>query len=290
MQNENTENQNTENELQTAETALEKLQKRRVAVAEEADTVQSALEAAQRAAIDGSGSTAQLTKKRAELDTLRDLLGALDTEIEGAQFEYNRLAADARRDEARATLESAARQRTAILEQRRQRAARAAEIIRAELLELDATHHEIAALVQDAREAFDALVPNVTNKSMYNVLSEDERARVDALINEMRAENLDPNVLANHDFRDYVNDVLQYQLYPDADLPREIIAARHANDGPTPIEHGEAHYAALANMNGGDTLRRDDGPTVPTVPIFNADGTRDYVAESLANGGRVAGT
>ena len=273
-------------EAEAAQSALETLQKRRGEIENELESARTDFEQTRTSVVDGSATTAQLSKKRTEVETLESVLNDVDAKIEAAQWTLNNVLADERQDTANQTLRTASAQRTFLLSERAEVVARVAEQLNAGLLEIAAIDVEISNCTNDAQSAFNVLCPGVTNQTYFSVLPADVRARLHTILTELRADGGDPKVLAGGNYRSWLNDHLKFTPHPSIGLPPALEAARATSDGRTPPDHGDAHIAAVSI---GGPLTPPNAAK-PTGPIFAPNGERDYVAESQANGGRVAST
>lgn len=266
-------------------TTLQTLQKRRAEIVSETEGAEISLAAAQRAAIDGTGSTAQLSQAREELATLRELLGALDAQIEAAQGEFERVSFDARQDELLETLHTACAQHLFI---HHEAVVPVCKSVNAQFIEADAqiSDAEIEREIprEEARAAFEALCPGVLNRLEYAPLPEHLAERAEALVQAMRSNGIDTSALHSGDAgRGYWLDSRLDEL-PDSGLNPALEAARRPmrSDGP---DHGDAHTAAVivgGPLTPAPTARAQVPSAQATGPIFS-NGHRDYVAESLRN-------
>jgi hypothetical protein len=289
MNHENHEIETETEQVAEVRTKLETLQKRRSDIESETEAAQVALQAAQRAAISGNGTTAQLSKKSADLATLRELLAALGSEIENAQGEYDRVSYDAHHENLVETLHSACAQHLFV---HREAVVPVCQSVNEEFIEADLrisdaeTEREITR--EEARRAFEALCPGILHTLISSPPPDDLKRRALALVEAMRAAGIDTSALQSNDEfqREYWLDD-RLDALPDSGLNPALQAARRPMRSARP-EHGDVHSSAVAI--GAPLTPAPDAaqtpPPKPTGPIFTNNGHRDYIAENLRENGR----
>lgn len=258
-------------------TTLQTLKSRREQIASETEAAEDALQAAQQAKIDGSGSTAQLSEKSADLATLREVSGALDAQISDAQGEFERVSFDARQDDLLETLHTACAQHLFV---HHEAVVPVCQSVNAQFLEAECAISDAEAEREipreEARRAFEALCPGILNCFQHAPPSDERAARAKALVTAMKAQGIDTSALQSNDERGryfYLDGYLDE--LPDSGLSVALQAARRPMQRVR-IDHSEVHSQATS------------GPVTPapaaqpTGPIFT-NGHRDYVAESLRN-------
>ncbi len=270
---------------------LESLQKRRAEIVSETEGAEISLAAAQQAAIDGTGSTAQLSQARELLATLRELLGALEMQIETAQGEFERVSFDAREDALLETLHTACAQHLFI---HHEAVVPVCQSVNAQFLEADAqisdaeSEREIPR--EEARAAFEKLCPGILNRLEHAPPPDELAARAKALVQAMRSNGIDTSALqSNDEFGRYYWFDSNLDELPESGLNPVLEAARRPQQRIRP-DHSDAHTAAVA-VGGPVTpapaaARAQTRTAQPTGPIFGSNGKRDYVAENLRKSGR----
>jgi hypothetical protein len=289
MNHENHEIETETEQVAEVRTKLETLQKRRSDIESESEAAQIALQTAQRGAIDGSATTAQLTKKSGDLATLRELLAALGSEIENAQGEYDRVSYDAHHENLVETLHSACAQHLFVHHEAVVPVCQSvnAEFIEADLRISDAeTEREIPR--EEARAAFEKLCPGAL-LWRWNPTSADLGKRALSVVEAMKAAGMDTSALhSGYEDREIWLDN-HVDAPPDNGLNPALQAARRPMRSARPA-HGDVHSQAVSI--GAPLTPAPDAvvpsaqtPLKPTGPIFT-NGHRDFVAENLRENGR----
>lgn len=220
-------------QVNEARAKLETLHNRRAEIEAQRADAQSALEVAQRGAIDGSATTAQLGKAREKIETLNDLWDALEKALESAQGEFDRVAADARHETALQALHSACAGHLAI---HREKVVMACEKANALWVQADAqisdAENQRETAHNEARRAFDELCPDVLNRSVFRPPTEERQALALSLVATMKAAGIDTSALRSDGEQSH-NDWLNSQLGQTPDnglIPALKDARRTAKD------------------------------------------------------------